>query len=319
MLSDVQGQPEAVLFLRSLVSGKFNDPLLLVGDEGTGRRFSVVQAVKEVFCQEDRDAACRCGSCTQIDRGVHPDLLTVAAGDDKLIKVDTVREVIALAWERPSIASHRFIMIDGADRMTPEAGNAFLKVLEEPPPLTRFVLLAESYAHVLGTIRSRCGKVAYRALPESFVLSVLRRVEPDDGKASIYARMGEGSVGRSVTYCMAGRLGLRDRSFKLIQLALDGDLPSLFSTVDSIGPDLPLALRFVEHLLHDLLMISIAPDRVINLDLKEEVQRARGRAKLEVWERLGAGVRAVLARHRRTRIALPFHVKALFADTILAA
>lgn len=315
MLNDVKGQDEAVLFLRRVVEGRFNDPLLLVGEEGTGRRFSAVQAIKEIACQLDREPNCPCGGCLQIDRGCHPDLTMITPPSDKWIGVDTIREMTDLAWEAPKLSRLRFIVIDGADRMTNEAANALLKTLEEPPPSTRFILITESYKRVIPTIRSRCGKISYRPLPDSFVLSVLSRFEKDPGKASIYARMGEGSVGRSISFLGAGRLALRDRVLGILQLALNGDIPGLFSAIDSIGPDLPLALRFVEHVLHDLLLVATAPDRMINLDQRETVQKLRAGAKLAVWTKLGEGARDVRERYRRTRINLSFHVKALFAET----
>ena len=315
MLTDVKGQDEAVLFLRRLVEDRFTDPLLLVGEEGVGRKFSAVQAIKEIFCQLDREANCPCAGCLQVDKQCHPDLLTISAPADKWIGVDTVRSMIEIVWEAPTLASRRFVVIEGVDRMTMEAANALLKTLEEPPPRARFILLTESYQRVIPTIRSRCGKISYRPLPDSFVLSVLSRFEKDPGKASIYARMGEGSVGRSISYLGAGRLALRDRVLGILQLALAGDIPRLFSAIDDLKDDLPLALRLVEHLLHDLLMVSTAPDRMINLDQHEAVQKLRDGAKLSVWTKLGAGAREVRERYRRTRINLSFHVKALFADT----
>ena len=317
MLSDVKGQDEAVHFLRSLVEGRFTDPLLLLGDEGVGRRFSALQVVKEVYCQAERGSGCGCAPCVQVDRGVHPDLTVLTATETAPIKVDTIRDLITSAWRSPIAATFKFIIVDGADRMTPEASNALLKTLEEPPETARFFLLAESQHHVLPTIRSRCGKVSYRTLPDSFVLSVVQRFEPDNVKASIYARMGEGSVGRSLSYSGAGKLGLRDRVFALLRLALDGDIPAVFSAIDGIGKDLPLGLRFVEHLLHDLHMVSIDPTRLINTDLREEIRSVGARTKLPTWIKFGEGLRAVRERLRRTPINLSFHVKTLFATTFL--
>lgn len=319
MLSEVQGQDEGVLFLRRLIEGRFISPLLLVGEEGTGRRFSVTQAVKETFCNDDRAPGCTCNACVQVDSLVHPDFGLLWAPQDKRIEVDAIRALIDQASAGPSLGDLRFFILDGVDRMTIPAANAFLKTLEEPPPRTRFILLAESYESIIPTIRSRCGKVAYRPLPESFVLSVLQRTETDRAKALVYARMGEGSVGRAVQYWGSGRLQIRDRVFALLQLALDGDIPSLFSSIDQIGTDLPLGLRFLEHLLHDIFMVQHDPDRLINLDLCESVGRIRTAASPQVWARLGTGARMVRARHRSTRINLPFHVKSLFVDTFSGA
>jgi DNA polymerase-3 subunit delta' len=317
VLTDVKHQDDAVLFLRRLVDGRFNDPFLLVGEEGTGRRFSAIQAIKEIFCQLDREPGCPCAGCLQVDLGCHPDLTTISTPDDKWIRVETIRDMIELAWVSPTVASRRFVIIDGVDRMTNEAANALLKTLEEPPQSTRFILLSESYQRVIPTIRSRCGKISYRPLPDSFVLSVIQRFENDPDKASIYARMGEGSVGRAISYLGGGRLALRDRVLVVLQLALDRDVPSLFSTIDSISTDLPLALRFVEHLLYDLLIVATFPDRMINLDQREAVRKLREAAKLSVWAKLGGEVRRIRERYRSTRINLSFHVKTLFAETFV--
>jgi DNA polymerase-3 subunit delta' len=315
MLSDVKGQDEAVLFLRRVVEGKFSDPILLVGEEGVGRRYSAIQTIKEVACQLDREPNCPCGSCLQIEKDCHPDLLLIAPPSDKSIGVDTIREMLDLAWESPKLSRLRFMVIDGADRLTNEAANALLKTLEEPPPATRFILITESYHRVMPTIRSRCGKISYRPLPDGLVLSVLSRFEKDPGKASIYTRMGEGSVGRSLSYMGAGRLALRDRVLGILQLALAKDIPRLFSSIDDLKDELPVALRFVEHALHDIFMVTTDPTRMINLDQRETMQRIRDGAKLALWVKFGDGVRGIRERYRRTRINLSFHVKALFADT----
>jgi DNA polymerase-3 subunit delta' len=300
-----------------MIEDRFTDPLLLCGEEGVGRRFSALEAVKEVFCQRGRKSGCECPGCLQVREGCHPDLTVILAGADK-IKVDTIREAIDLSWIAPTVAPRRFIVIDGADRMTPEAANALLKTLEEPPPLARFLLLCESYHRVIPTIRSRCGKISYRPLADDLVLSVLPQGARGDGKASIYARMGEGSVGRSATYLGTGKLSLRDQVFSLVQSALDRDIAGVFSKIDTIGADLPLALRFIDHLLHDILMAPYDANRMINLDRKEDVLKLSSGAGLLAWVKLGEGARSVWEVYRDTRINLAFHVKALFADTFCA-
>jgi hypothetical protein len=198
-----------------------------------------------------------------------------------------------------------------------DSANVLLKVLEEPPPLARFILLAETLSSVLPTVRSRCGKISYKPLPDGFVVSVLKRFFEDLDNVSIYSRMGEGSVGRSLSYMGAGRMALRNRVLEVLQLALKGDLPSVFSTIDAMGQDLPLALRFIGQLLHDLLMVAVTPDRMINLDRLESVRNLRSDRKdlSEWWVKLSKGLREVVERHRRSPIILSFHVKAVFAET----
>lgn len=317
MLDDVHGQPEGVRFLRRFVVDKLSVPLLMVGGEGIGRRFSVVQATKERFCTAGHPPQCTCIDCLYIDQGTHPDLIRVGPEDaDKDIKVEAIRDLIAEACNYPSMGPVRVLLVDGADRMTAAAANALLKTLEEPPSTIRFFLLAESYDRVLPTIRSRCGRVAYRPLPEDFVVSVLQRYEDDHAKALVLARLSEGSVGRAIQYWGAGRLGLRDRVLTLVQLWLNGDWCSLFSAIDGIVADLPLALKFLEHLLYDVLMSTHDPTKLTNQDLLEGVAGLRQAASLQAWVRLSSDLRIVRERGLRSRVHLPFHVKALFAGSI---
>ena len=317
MLTDVKHQDQAIPFLRSMVENRFTDPLLLVGEEGVGRRFSALQAIKEVVCRLDRKSECPCSGCYQVDHGCHPDLLTITGSDDSRIKVETLRAMLDLVWESPTVARNRFILVDGVDKMSVEdSANVLLKLLEEPPPLARFILLAESLSSVLPTVQSRCGKITYRPLPDSFVVSVLNRFSKGLDNVSIYSRMGEGSVGRALSYAGAGRIALRDRVLEVLQRALKGDIPVVFSTIDTMGQDLPLALRFMGQLLHDLLMVEVTPDRMINLDRIEPVRNLRNVKKDLSWcFQLGSGLKAVLDLHRRTSILLSFHLKALFAET----
>jgi len=316
MLTDVQGQEEGVLFLRRVVEEKLISPLILVGDEGTGRRFSTIQAVKEIFCTGTREKGCVCVDCVQVDQNFHPDLTVLSPVEDKDIGVDLIREVVSQSDNTPSMAPYRCFLIDGADRMTTPAANALLKTLEEPPTSTRFFLLAESYDRVLPTIRSRCGKVSYSALPENFVLSVIQQYEPDHAKALVYTRMGEGSVGRASRYWSAGRIGLRDRVFSLLQHTLGGDLSASFSSVDGFGQDLSLGLLFLEQLLSDIVMVQHT-SHLINSDLEGEISRLRETRPLSLWVRLAGGVKAIRDRYRTTRINLAFHVKTLLAQTLI--
>lgn len=316
MLSDVQGQPEGIAFLRRIVEKKSSPPLMLVGEEGVGRKFSVVQAAKELFCQGKSSVDCRCSDCYQIDQSIHPDIVHLSAPSDKEIGVDVVRQAVALSFVSPTSAPTRFVIVDGAERLTLAAANALLKTLEEPPPTTRFFLLAESYDQVLPTIRSRCGRVPYHKLPESFVVSVLSRFEKDSVKALVYGRIAEGSVGRAIRYWGSNRIKLRDQVCGLFERSASRDLSIVFSTIDEFDKDLPLALKFMDHLVHDLLIYQIDPRRVINQDILGQLDTMRKRTANQDWIRLRAALKQVHERYSSSYINLPFHVKSAFVSSL---
>lgn len=304
MLSKIQEQAEGVAFLERVVSGELTSPLLLVGDEGTGRRFAVVEAAKEAWPGEIHEV--------QIDHGSHPDLVLIQPATGKDIGVEAIREVVDQAYTFPSMVPSRYVIIDGADTMTPAAANALLKTLEEPPRTTKFFLLAQSYQRVIPTIRSRCGLVRFKPLSESFIVDHLKEIEPDPAKALVYARLSEGSVGRATQYKLTGRLRLRDKMLSLLKIGLRRDLSSLFSAVDEIS-DLVLGLQFLERLLGDLVMLPHAPHRLTNLDIAEELGALRP-SFVKHLDGLIGGLRGVQDRLRMpTKINLAFHVKAYLA------
>jgi hypothetical protein len=92
----------------------------------------------------------------QAQRGVHPDLIELAPPDGKeKIGIDQVREVIRLAQYSPTQSDRKVCLIPFAERLTPEAANGLLKILEEPPRGLVFALLAEHPSDLLPTLVSR--------------------------------------------------------------------------------------------------------------------------------------------------------------------
>lgn len=286
-----------------------------MGDEGVGRRYAVHQLAREMFCAGTRENTCECFHCLQLMAGTHPDFtLVTPEAEGKEIKVDQVREVLNISSTYPAMNPLRLVLIDGADRMNTAAANAILKTLEEPPSTVRFFLLSQSSERVIPTIRSRCGYVRFRSLPESFVVSRVSKSEADPTKALVYARMAEGSVGRAVAYQGAGRLSLRDKVCSLVGAAVRKDLPAVFSIASSLEKDLPLGLRFLEQLIHDTLMARFSPHRLIHIDLAENLRQMAGGASAAAWRRLSVGVRRLNTMGPAARINLLFNVQTLFVE-----
>ncbi len=319
MLTEVQGQDEGVRFLRKVVEGRFTSPLLLVGPEGVGRRFSIIEAAREAFSKGNPTSI----HGLQLDQGLHPDFIYVRAPEAKSIGIDVIREIVDQADFLPMMSDRRYVVIDGADTMTWEAENSFLKTLEEPHVSTQFFLLAESYSGVIPTIRSRCGLVRYRPLDEGFIVAQLLHCMDDATKALVYARLSEGSVGRAVQYFGSGRLALRDSMVGLLRKALTKDLASLFVGVNAISggtvkgaAGLRLGLRFFEHILHDLAILPYDPSRMTNLDIAEDLAQLRSQIGDDRLAKLLAGIKD-LQRHQEAHVNLGFHFKTYLATAFL--
>lgn len=317
MLDEVVGQREAVGLLRRVASGHLTKPLLLLGDDGVGKRFSIQCLAREMFCTGTKLPDCDCIHCAQLGADQHPDFHTVSTPEDKDVGIALIREVVEESFTFPTLARQRVFFVDGGDRMTLAAANAFLKTLEEPPPRVRIFVAARSPKRVIPTIRSRCTIVRYGRLPADFIASKLQQIEPSPEKALVYARLADGSLGRAIRYKAGQRLMLRDKMLQLLLAATSGDLARTFFAVDEIGTDLPLGVYFLTTIVHDILLLPHNPSGIVNLDAVSMLEKARislrPNAVESFWERLGV----VLERQERSRVNLSFQVKALLAGSFV--
>jgi DNA polymerase-3 subunit delta' len=139
--------------------------------------------------------------------GAHPDLLVVERGYDprrkrqrREIVADDARAVGDFLHLTSSQGGWRVVLVDGADTMNPHAANSLLKILEEPPKNTVLLLASDNPARLLPTIRSRCRTLALKPLQEPTIMELLQRFRPElsGEEQAVLARLGEGSIGRSL-------------------------------------------------------------------------------------------------------------------------
>lgn len=120
---------------------------------------------RAILCTAPAEAARPCGcceNCRKAEKGIHPDILTVARQTDEKgklrreIYVDQIRDIVADAAVLPNEAETKVYIIRDAGTMNAAAQNALLKILEEPPRFVAFILVAEAAGTLLETVRSRC-------------------------------------------------------------------------------------------------------------------------------------------------------------------
>ena len=207
-LSEIVGQEPAVrLFRRARASGKLAHAYLLVGPEGTGKETCVHAVVHELFCETGEPETCPgCRAWGKLSRGVHPDFL-VLAPEKENIRIAQIREAEEFLRFRPLEAPVRVVLIPEAERLTPEAANALLKSLEEPPSYAHFFLTAVSAEGLLPTIVSRSQVVRFRPLPPELIEKVLsERFGKEPAEARALSLLSEGSLGRALLLSEKGLL-----------------------------------------------------------------------------------------------------------------
>ena len=131
---------------------------MISGSDEVGRIEAAKYIAKTALCSNGGDAPCLCcRSCEKVEKGVHPDVVTVALPkDSKELTVDAVRAMRASAVILPNEAERSVYIIPDGDAMNVQAQNAVLKLLEEPPRHVVLLILAENPQRLLPTVRSRC-------------------------------------------------------------------------------------------------------------------------------------------------------------------
>ncbi len=194
VLDRVAGQEAAVSFLRRAAE-RPHHAYVLAGPEGSGKSLVARAFVASLLCPDGGCGTCR--DCTLALREHHPNEFIVEP-EGRDIHIDTIRdEVWHHAYRTAPEPGRKVFVIREADRLSPPAADTLLKVLEEPPLDTVFLLLSARAQELPDTVLSRCHVVVFAALPESFVVRELEQEGVDRTRAQLVARLSGGNLGRA--------------------------------------------------------------------------------------------------------------------------
>ncbi|MBI4821621.1 MAG: DNA polymerase III subunit delta' [Deltaproteobacteria bacterium] len=217
---DLLGQTSAAERLAaSVTSGRLHHALLFAGPDGVGKFQAARSLSARLMCKKAKDARA-CGTCSNCRRAKASSLSDVLVLDPEgdAIKVDDVREVTRLLHLAPLEGPHKVLIIRDADRMNPQAQNALLKTLEEPPGGARIILTSASPDSLLVTVLSRCQRVTFAPVPNAEIARILvERRELDEESAKLLAALSKGSVGRALAADLDALRAVRDRAVELDQ------------------------------------------------------------------------------------------------------
>ena len=181
-------------------TGTMTHAWLITGPPGSGRSIAALCFAAALQCTSDGVPGCgQCHACTTAMAGTHADVRRIVP-EGLSIGVDEMRDIVQIASRRPGTGRWQVVVIEDADRLTEGAANALLKVVEEPPPSTVFLLCAPSVdpEDIAITLRSRCRHVALVTPPVDAIAQVLIDT---DGLAEEDARwaasVSGGHVGRA--------------------------------------------------------------------------------------------------------------------------
>ncbi|MHB8394840.1 MAG: DNA polymerase III subunit gamma/tau [Candidatus Dormibacteria bacterium] len=198
---DLVGQEVVARTLRNAVrESRFAHAYLFTGIRGTGKTSAARILARAINCvtPEDGEPCGRCSACESVAAGRSLDVIEIDAATNR--GIDEIRDLRERAQFLPSELRMKVYIIDEAHMLTTEAGNAFLKTLEEPPEHACFILATTEPHRLAETILSRCQRFDFRRIPVDAMAEHLVKICEQEGVPTttdvmnLVAQAGSGSL-----------------------------------------------------------------------------------------------------------------------------
>lgn len=245
------GQSEAeARFLEAYQSGRLHHAWLMSGPQGVGKATMAWRIARFLLTRSEDDngpglfenaspqavtldIAADDPVVTRMQAGSEPRLFKITRSVNPetkrlrdMIVVDDVRALGRFLSMSAAEGGRRVVIVDAADEMNTQAANALLKMLEEPPRLTTFLLVAHQPAALLPTIRSRCRELRLAVLGPENMSRALRAVGLDQ-------ELSKASAG-TLAALSGGSVGAAARLLKLDGLSLYSEILGTIATLPNI-------------------------------------------------------------------------------------
>ncbi len=289
-------------FLEGLRSGRLHHAWLIGGPEGIGKAtlaYRVARTVLDPRRSSDPritslDVPPDTGAARQVMALSHPNLsiLRRAPATDKksassTIPVDAVRKALNMFGSTAADGGFRVCIVDSAEDLTISSANALLKVIEEPPPRSLFLIVSHAPQRVLPTIRSRCRRLLLRPLDDQDIRAAISSLGPPWNEIprdliDQALPYGEGSVRRTLELLDADKVAFIDQVTRLLEGLPKADTKQIFALAEALSrrdaeDSYELALetvqRWVSNRLHE--QAGLGPARLAPLvEVCEKIVRS---------------------------------------------
>lgn len=333
-------------FLRAFTSGRMHHGWMLTGPKGVGKATLAYRIARFLLATPVEEAGGLFGEPTlpetlnidpehpvarRIRSGAEPGLKTVirTVNDNgrlsDMIRADDIRALNRFFGLSATDGGRRVVIVDAADDMNPQAANALLKMLEEPPARTTLMLIAHQPSRLLPTIRSRCRTLRLTALNAGDMAAALEQaggVALEGAEAQALAELSGGSVGAALR--LLNQEGLK----------LYGDLITLLATLPAFDRSRARALaesvagaRNGERLLLMFDLLDLALTRLARTGATGTALPEAAPGEAQVFARLAPDARAArawadtaahISARARHGLAVNLDPAALVLDTIFS-
>jgi DNA polymerase-3 subunit delta' len=304
-------------------AGRIPNALLFHGPRGAGKKQAALFFAQACNCRADNDRPCNiCASCKKIAAGMHPDMIFLGPAENKkIITISQIRDMGGIIASRANEAAFRMVCILHADLMNPQAQNALLKMLEEPPKRTFFILAAAQTASLLPTILSRCRRIDFQApSPHEIKIFLCTQYGLESRSAHIISGTAGSDLEQALRLSGVNREDAPD--WKILRPWLIKEIcrfltatqhQSAFNSLNlsrllSARPEFVHdAMTVLRTVFRDLCILKYMPDKIVNLDFLsafEDINKMHSYSRMLTWMTLFHETEKRLESNSGTRLTL---------------
>ncbi len=312
--SDIVGQSLIKEQLQGAIrSGRISHAYIICGENRSGKEFIAKTFAQALLCENPTDdpdnglEACgECHSCRQAKVMSHPDIIYVTHEKPNTIGVDDVRQGIGETVQiKPYSSSHKIYIIEEAEKLSPQAQNALLRTLEEPPEYVVFLLLTTSTGTLLPTIISRCNVLQMRPVQDDEMRNYLMRtLHVPESRAEICIAFARGNVGRAKALASSEDFDkIRTGALSLLKNIREMDTAEVMDALKQIreyGFDINDYLDIMAVWYRDILLFKATHD-MNHLIFRDEITNIKKAAQYSDYEGIEEVLRALEVAKDRLR------------------
>ena len=313
--NNIIGHEEIIRYLKNAMqTGKVSHSYIFTGGAGSGKKLLATTFAMTLQCEQGGTEPCqKCESCKKAIGKNHPDIIMVNHEKPGTITIDEIREqVIHDVAIKPYCSPHKIYIIPDAEMMTPQAQNALLKTIEEPPEYAVIMLLTQNADALLPTIQSRCVRLDLKVVDDSLVKKYLmEHLQVPDYQAEIDVSFAQGSIGRAKDAATSEEFSnMTQNALKLLKYANKMEVYELADEIKKLSEEkhnINDYLDIFQFWFRDVLMFK-ATREIDNLVFKQEINFIKEQASQRSYENLEKILEAITKTKVRLRENVNFEL-----------
>ena len=311
--TDIVGQEQLKEHLQNAIAmNKVSHAYIINGERNAGKEFVARVFAMALQCEKGGTEPCgECHSCKQALGNNQPDIIYISHEKPNTIGVEDIRSQINGDISiKPYSSPRKIYIINEGEKMTPQAQNALLKTLEEPPEYAVILILTINVEALLPTVLSRCVVLNMKPVPDRLVKKYLmEQLAVPDYKANICVAFARGNIGKAKMLASSEEFEkVKDEAITLVKNINEMETSEIVKAIKKISEykfDVNDYLDILMAWYRDVLLFKATKD-VNSLVFKEDIQQIMRMSDRSTYEGIEQIVNALQIAKKRLEANVNF-------------